>query len=115
MGVTVSLNIGVIPCKPLLLPSCGCDCVYLSLGVGLGLLSACIWASQVALLVKNPPANAADARDAGSVLGREDALAKEMAIHSSILAWGIPLDRGAWRATVHRVTQSWTQLSTCQH
>ena len=33
-----------------------------------------------------------------------------MATHSSILAWRIPKDRGAWQATVHRVTMSWTQL-----
>ena len=30
--------------------------------------------------------------------------------HSNILAWRIPRDRGAWRATVHRVAQSWTRL-----
>ena len=29
-----------------------------------------------------------------------------MATHFSILAWRIPMDRGAWWATVHRVTQS---------
>ena len=36
-------------------------------------------------------------------LGWEDPLEKEMATHSSILAWRIPMDRGAWRATVHEV------------
>ena len=36
-------------------------------------------------------------------LGQEDPLEKEMATHSSILAWRNPLDRGAWRATVHIV------------
>ena len=36
-------------------------------------------------------------------LGWEDALEKEIATHSSILAWRIPVDRGAWRATVHGV------------
>ena len=41
-------------------------------------------------------------------LGREDPLEEGMAIQSSILAWRIPMDRGAWRATVHRVTQSQT-------
>ena len=37
-----------------------------------------------------------------------------MATHSSILAWRIPIDRGAWWATVHGVTKSWTQLSIAQ-
>ena len=36
---------------------------------------------------------------------------KGMATHSSILAWGIPIVRGAWQATVHGVTKSWTRLS----
>ena len=35
-------------------------------------------------------------------LSWEDPLEKGMATHSSILAWRIPMDRGAWRATVHR-------------
>ena len=43
-------------------------------------------------------------------LGWEDSLEKEMATHSSILAWRIPMDRGAWWAIVHRVTKSQTQL-----
>ena len=34
-----------------------------------------------------------------------------MATHSSILAWRIPIDRGAWRATAHRVTKSQIQLN----
>ena len=33
-----------------------------------------------------------------------------MATHSSILAWRVPMDRGAWWAIVHRVAQSWTWL-----
>ena len=43
-------------------------------------------------------------------LGLEDPL-ENVATHSSILAWRIPMDRGAWLATVHGVTKSWTQLS----
>ena len=39
-------------------------------------------------------------------LGWEDTLEEGMAIHSSILAWRIPLDRGAWQATVHGVAES---------
>ena len=34
-----------------------------------------------------------------------------MATNSSILAWRIPMDGGAWRATVHVVPKSQTQLS----
>ena len=41
-------------------------------------------------MVKNLPANAGDARDAGSIPGWEDSLEEEMAIHSSLLAWKIP-------------------------
>ena len=33
------------------------------------------------------------------------------ATHSSILACRIPMDRGAWQATVHGVAMSWTRLS----
>ena len=41
----------------------------------------------------------------------EDPLEEGMATHSSSLAWKIPMDRGAWRATVHGVANSWTRLS----
>ena len=34
-------------------------------------------------------------------LGWEDRLEKGMATHSNILAWKIPIDRGAWQGTVH--------------
>ena len=48
-------------------------------------------------------------------LGGEDPLEEEMATHSTILAWRIPMDRGTWRATVHRVAKSQTRLSTHAH
>ena len=35
-----------------------------------------------------------------------DPLEKEMVTHSSLLPWRIPMDRRAWRATVHGVTKS---------
>ena len=38
-------------------------------------------------------------------LGQEDFLEKEMATHSTILVWNIPMDRGAWQATVHGVAE----------
>ena len=44
-------------------------------------------------------------------LGWEDPLEEGMATHSSILAWRIPMDRGAWWATVHGVPKSQTGLS----
>ena len=50
-------------------------------------------------------------------LGWEDPLEEGMATHSSILAWRIPMDRGAWRAAVYgsqRVGQNWVTKPT-QH
>ena len=41
-------------------------------------------------MVKNPLTSVGDTRDAGSIPGLEDALEKEMAPHSNILAWKIP-------------------------
>ena len=43
-------------------------------------------------------------------LGWEDPLEEGMTTHSSVLAWRIPMDRGAWWATVHGVAESHTQL-----
>jgi len=34
-------------------------------------------------------------------LSQEDPLERKMATHTSILPWEIPMDRGAWQATVH--------------
>ena len=44
-------------------------------------------------------------------LGWENPLEECMATHSSTLAWKIPMDRGAWQATIYGVTKSWTWLS----
>ena len=60
------------------------------------------------LVAKNLPANAGDIRDASSILELVRSLEEGMAIHSSIFAWRIPMDRGAWWATVHKVTKSQT-------
>ena len=54
-------------------------------------------ASQVTLVVKNQVANAGDVRS----LGWEDPLEENMATHSDICAWRIPMDREAWWATTH--------------
>ena len=66
---------------------------------------ALVWASQVALGVKNLPANIGDIRDVGSVPGSGRSLEEGMATYSSVLAWRTPVDRGGWLATVHRVRQ----------
>ena len=40
-------------------------------------------------MVKNPPTNAGDAGDVGSISGQEDPLEEEMETHSNILVWDI--------------------------
>ena len=64
----------------------------------------------MALVVKNPAANAGDARDACAIpgLGRS-----AVGWHGDLLQYSClenPMDRGAWQATVHQVTKNWTQL-----
>ena len=48
------------------------------------------WASQVALVVKNPPANAGEARNVDLIPGSGISPGEETATHSSILSWKIP-------------------------
>ena len=71
------------------------------------LLFTCIdfWASWVALEVKNLPANAGGTRDEVSipVLGRSSGRGHGKPIQSSCLE--NPINRGAWWATVRRVTK----------
>ena len=66
-------------------------------------------------MVKNPPADAEDVRDAGSApeLGRSPGERNGNPLHYSCLE--SPVDRGAWWATVHGVTESQTQPSTHIH
>ena len=67
-------------------------------------------AFQVAQVVKNPPANAGDLRDVGSIpgLGRSPGGGNGNPLQYSCLENLI--DRGNWWAIVHRVTKSWTWL-----
>ena len=67
-------------------------------------------ASQAALVVKNPSANAGDIRDVGSVprSGRSAGEGYGSALQYSCLE--NLMDREAWQGIVHRVTKSWTQL-----
>ena len=64
--------------------------------------------SQVALAVKNLPANAGDVRDVGSIpeLGRSPGGGNGYPLQYSCLE--NPMDRRAWWATVHSVAKSWT-------
>ena len=48
-------------------------------------------------------------------LGVEDLLEEGMATRSSILAWRIPMDRGALWAVVQGIARSQTQLSDLAH
>ena len=61
-------------------------------------------------MVKNPPANTGDLRDAGSIpgLGRSPGGGYGNPLQYSCLE--NPMDRGAWQAKVHRVPKSQTQL-----
>ena len=65
-------------------------------------------ASQGALVINNPPANAGDARDTKYV-GRIPWNRKWQPIQHSCLENS--MDRGAWQVTVYGVAKSWTQLS----
>ena len=68
------------------------------------------WASQAALVVKNLPPLQETEETRVQPLGHEDPLEEGVAAHSRILAWRISMDRGAWRAIVHRVAKSQTRL-----
>ena len=63
-------------------------------------------ASQIALMVKNLPANVGDVRGAGSIPGLRRSPGGG---HGNPLQYSClenPMDRGAWQATVHRVAKS---------
>ena len=64
------------------------------------------WASQVVLLVKNPPANAGDVRDVGLIpgLGRSPGGGNGNPLQYSCLE--NPMDRGAWQAAVHGIKKN---------
>ena len=66
----------------------------------------------MAQLVKNPPADAGDTRNTGSIpgSGRSPGVGNGNPLQYSCLETS--MDRGTWWATVHGVAKSWTQLST---
>ena len=66
-------------------------------------------------MIKNPPANVGDIRDVSSLPGSERFPGGG---NGNLLQYSClenPMDRGAWRAAVHGVTQSWTRLSDYTH
>ena len=69
-----------------------------------------IQASQVALVVKNPPANAGDIRDMGLIprLGKSPGVGNGNSLQHSCME--NPMDRGAWWTTVHRIAKSQISL-----
>ena len=70
-----------------------------------------MWASQVALVVKNPPANAGDVRDAGLIpgSGRSPGGGQGNPLQYSYLENS--KDRGVWWAVVRGVAKGQTQLN----
>ena len=101
LSIYICVCVCVCVCKPLYVYACVCE-------VGGGV-------SQVMLVVENPPANARDIRDVGSIpgLGRSPGEENGNPLQYSCLK--NPMDRGAWRATGHRVTKSLPGLSDSTH
>ena len=82
----------------------GCNCLVFR-------FCSCVKASQVAQVVKNPPVNAGDLGDSSSIpgSGRFPGGGPGNPLQYRFLE--NPVCRGAWRAPVHRLAQSWTQLN----
>ena len=73
-----------------------------------------VWVSQMALVVKNPPANTGDIRDMSSSLDQEDPVEEGMATHFSILAWRITRTEEPGRLQSiesRRVRHDWSDLA----
>ena len=63
----------------------------------------------------NPPANAGDVRDIGSIPGSGRSHGGR---HGNPLQYSClenPMDKGAWWARVHGVSKSWTRVSNFTH
>ena len=69
---------------------------------------------QVVRVVKNPPANARDVRDLGSIpgLGRSPGEGHDLPVPLQYSCLENPMDRGAWQATVHGVASVGHDLAT---
>ena len=67
-----------------------------------------LWASQVVLVVKNPPANAGDRRGTGLIPGSGRSYGEGTGNPLQYSCLENPMDRGTWQAAVHGVSPSWT-------
>ena len=71
--------------------------------------------SLVVLVVKNPPANAGDAKDMDFFFpGSERSPGERKWQSTPVFLLGNPMDRGAWQATVHRVVKVRHDIATKQ-
>ena len=61
-------------------------------------------------MVTNPPLNAGDKGDIGLIPGLGRSLVGGQGHPAQYSCLENPVDKGAWRAVVHGVTKSWTQL-----
>ena len=61
-------------------------------------------------MIKNTPTNEGDLRDASLVPGSGGSPGEERGSPLQYSCLETPMDRGAWRAVVHRVAKSWTPL-----
>ena len=75
------------------------------------MLTLTLSTSLVAQLVKNP---CVMQETPVQSLVWDDPLEEGLTTHSSILAWRIPTDKGAWQSAVNRAAKSWMRLSTAQ-
>ena len=78
------------------------------IGVDIYTILCIKWASQVALVVKNPPANAGDVRDVGLIPGLGRSPVEGHGNPPQYCCLENPMDRGTGRATVHRLAKSRT-------
>ena len=68
------------------------------------------WGLPSWLSGKESTCSAGDAGDTVSIPGLGRFLEEDMATHSGILAWRIPMGREAWRAAAHGVAKSWIRI-----
>ena len=111
-GMCICVCIYTCMCMCVCTHVCVCMCIYVHCVLScfyIYIYSANICgASQVVLVVKNPSANAGDAGDPGSIPGSGRSPGEENGNPLQDSCLGNPMDRGAWRATVQKITESWT-------